>query len=72
MNAHDIKMGSSPFNESEEILMNIIVRLIEPVVVAVIATILVVVALIRLRRIRKERTVWSITERDPDDRNRHR
>ncbi len=72
MNARDIKMERSPFNESEEIVMNIIVRFIEPVVVAVIATILVVVVLVRLRHIRKERTNWSITEHDSDDRNLHR
>jgi hypothetical protein len=58
MSARDIKMGSSPFNESEEIVMNIIVRLIGPVVVAVIAMVLVAVALARLRRIDKGRVKW--------------
>lgn len=58
MSARDIKMGRSPFNEPEEIVMNIIVRLIGPVVVAVIAVILVITALVRLRRIDKGRVKW--------------
>lgn len=58
MSARDIKMGRSPFNEPEEIVMNIIVRLIGPVVVAVIAIILVITALVRLRRIDKGRVKW--------------